>query len=80
MLVEKPLEGGRKILLISEDNANIVKCEFKHYISKMPQALLNLDSYGDIALPLYTTPEYREISFHLLQKKLGKINSSEEKE
>ena len=80
VLVEQSLQGGRKILLISEDDASMGKCEFKYYISQTPQALLDLGIYGDIALPLHTTPEYREVSLHLLQKKLSQISSPEEKE
>jgi len=75
-LVLKALEDGNKIVLVQEKDADKGHCEFEQLIYKTPQDLLALGVYSDIAIPLYTTREYRKISMHLVLKKMSEFSLS----
>lgn len=71
--VKKALENNIKIIIVHEQDSSKGFCEFDQLICQTPADLLALGIYSDIAIPLYTTKEYRKVTLHLILEKMSEI-------
>jgi len=66
------LDENVKIIMIHEQDVEKGHCSFEEIIHLTPNDVLARGLYNDIAIPLYTRAEYRDVSLNLVLKKLCK--------
>jgi hypothetical protein len=62
------------IVLVLEQDRKKGGCEFTHFFKVTPQILIDrpYELYREIAIPLYTTSEYRIVSLHQIIRRMGR--------
>jgi len=64
------------IVMVHEQDVDKGQCTFDQIIRQTPNDLVARGLYNDIALPLYTRAEYRDVSLNLMLKKMNDFSSS----
>jgi len=72
-LVELSLKKGIHPVLVYEQDVREGKCEFSLLLKQTPAELHAYGLFNELAIPLYTIPEYRIVSMHLLLQKMSDI-------
>ena len=75
-LLELSLKKGMVPVLVFEQDAGEGKCDFSLLYSQTSDELLALGLFNELAIPLYTIPEYRKVSLYLLMQKMSDICST----
>ena len=71
--VRRALNIGMVVVLVQEMDATKGHCEFNQLTFQTPKDLVISGIFVGIAIPLYSSEEYLNISFHLMRKKMNDV-------
>ena len=80
-IVQSAMELKIDIILVHENDTTRGGCPFSQFFDQTPQYLIDppFELYRDLAIPLYTTPEYRAVSLRKIMDKIALIIAAREK-
>ena len=80
-IVQSAMELKIDIVLVHENDTTRGGCPFSQFFDQTPQYLIDppFELYRDLAIPMYTTPEYRAVSLRKIMDKIAFIIAAREK-
>lgn len=78
MLQQSLEDSNVKLVLVHEKDVSKGACEFKEFYRSAPLTLINppYNLFNEIAIPLYSMKEYREVGMKQLLLKMGAVEAS----